>query len=88
MFRQVRVPHTVIDLDLAQVAEIDTAGLQLLLLCCQIATTIGGALRLINPTPAVSDLVRLLALQGHFARAAAHCPECLAHGDEPAGGVA
>lgn len=73
-----RVPYTIIELDLVQVGEIDTSGLQLLLLGCNIAMTMGGSLRLISPTPAVREVIELLRLEEVFARAAAHCPECCA----------
>ncbi len=82
-----RVPYAIIELDLVQVNEIDTAGLQLLLLGCNIAMTMGGALRLVTPSPAVREVIELLKLHDVFARAAAHCPNCCAEA-MTAGGAA
>jgi anti-sigma B factor antagonist len=71
-----RAPYTVIEVDLAQVTEIDTAGLQLLLMGCDVAMVMGGALKLVRTSPAVAEVIELLSLQQIFASAAAHCPNC------------
>jgi len=73
-----RAPYTLVELDLVQVCEIDTAGVQLLLLGCNIALMMGGALRLVNPSPAVRAVLELLMLDPVFARASEHCPTCAA----------
>jgi anti-sigma B factor antagonist len=71
-----RAPYSVVELDLAEVTEIDTSGVQLLLLGCNIAMVVGGALRLTVISPAVREVIELLQLQTVFAQAAAHCPAC------------
>jgi len=71
-----RTPYTVVELDLAEVTEIDTAGIQLLLLGCEVAMVVGGALRLTVLSPAVREVIELLKLEAVFARAAVHCPVC------------
>lgn len=88
LLSELRVPYTVIEVDLVQVTEIDTAGLQLLLLGCNIAMTLGGSLRLLSPTPAVREVIELLRLEDVFARAAAHCPNCCAESMRSAGAAA
>lgn len=57
--------------DLSEVTEIDTAGVQLLLLARREAASLGGELRLIAPSPAVCEAFSLLALTAHFDSAAA-----------------
>lgn len=51
-----------IDLDLSQVADIDTSGMQLLLFLKQVAAQRGLALRLCDPSPAVVEFSGLLGL--------------------------
>lgn len=81
-----RAPYTVIEVDLAQVTEIDTAGLQLLLMGCDVTMAMGGALQLVRMSPAVAEVIELLSLQQIFASAAAHCPNCAEAGAHAAGG--
>jgi len=52
--------------DLKQVAEIDTAGVQLLLLAKRCATERGHELRLVRHSAAVVDVLQLLDLAAHF----------------------
>ncbi len=76
LLEALRTPYTVVELDLAEVTEIDTAGVQLLLLGCNIAMVVGGALRLTVSSPAVREVIGLLKLEAVFEQAAAHCPVC------------
>lgn len=55
-----------LELDLARVAEIDTAGLQLLALAKLEAARAGGDLRLINHSDAVRDVLDLCGMVGFF----------------------
>lgn len=59
-----------IALDLSQVPEIDTAGLQLLLAARSAATARGGTLRLARSSPAVREALGLLRLHASFGAAA------------------
>jgi len=77
LLQALRVPYAVIELDLSQVSEIDTTGVQLLLQGCTICMVLGGALRLVCLSPAVREVIELLNLQDRFAAAANHCPECV-----------
>jgi anti-sigma B factor antagonist len=72
----VRAPGTITELDLSGVQEMDSAGVQLLLLCVRIAEFAGGSLRLTAPSAPVRDVIELLRLQGVFADAAEQCPQC------------
>jgi len=58
-------------LELAEVDEFDSAGLQLLLLAHREARRLGGHLELVDPSPAVTDLLELAGLADFFALAAA-----------------
>lgn len=49
-------------LDLSEVTEFDTAGLQMLLAARKSAEAAHGALRIVNPSVAVSEVLRLLHL--------------------------
>lgn len=80
-----RAPYTVIEVDLAQVTEIDTAGVQLLLMGCNVAMVMGGALKLVRTSPAVAEVIELLSLRQIFASAAAHCPNCAEAQSQAAG---
>jgi len=71
-----RTAYSVIELDLGQVNEIDTSGVQLLLLGCQITVTMGGSLRLTNVGPQVASILDLFNLRETLARAQSHCPLC------------
>lgn len=55
-----------LDVDLAGVTELDTAGLQLLMLAKKTAQASGGALRLSGHSAAVVDVFELLGLAGWF----------------------
>lgn len=53
-------------LELAEVDEFDSAGLQLLLLAQREARSLGGALELIDPSPAITELLELAGLTQFF----------------------
>ncbi|HYE70253.1 MAG TPA: STAS domain-containing protein [Aquabacterium sp.] len=55
-----------IELDLGEVTEVDTAGVQLLMLLRREALAQGRALRLRRPSPAVAEAFELLDLAGWF----------------------
>ena len=54
------------EIDLSDVIEFDSAGLQILLVAKACAVRQGGALRLIEHSPAVLDVLELTGLLGHF----------------------
>lgn len=51
-------------IDLSRVTEIDTAGLQIILMARRLAGARGGAITLIDPSPPVRELLELCGLQG------------------------
>ena len=55
-----------VDVDLSDVTEIDTAGLQLMLLAKREAADAGKQLRFLRHSDAVLDLIDLCDLAGHF----------------------
>ena len=55
-----------IELDLAEVTEVDTAGVQLLLLLRREALAAGRTLHLLNPSLAVAEAFELLDLGARF----------------------
>lgn len=55
-----------VDIDLSGVAEIDTAGIQLLMLAKRTAGEKGSELRLLAHSPAVLDVLDLLNLAAYF----------------------
>lgn len=55
-----------LDIDLSQVREIDSAGVQLLLLAKRTATEHGKELRLLEISPAVLEVLQLLNLSAYF----------------------
>lgn len=55
-----------LDIDLSAVTEMDTAGIQLLLLARREATQRQMTLRLLSPSPAVNDVVGLLQLDKYL----------------------
>ena len=55
-----------LELDLSQVAEMDTAGLQLLLLAKREARKGNKEVKLIAHSPAVRELIEFTHLAGHF----------------------
>jgi anti-anti-sigma factor len=71
-----RTPYSIVELDLSQVTDIDTAGVQLLILGCKITVTVGGSLRLTNIGSQVASIVDLFNLRETFVRAQDHCPIC------------
>lgn len=56
----------VLELDLAEVGEIDTAGMQLLMAAMKQAREAGTALRLVNHSACVLRLIELYDLAGWF----------------------
>ena len=65
--------RSVIDLDLSQVIEIDTAGIQLLMLAQRECRREGKALRVAACSPAVQELIDLYDLGELFGGAPALC---------------
>ena len=63
------------DLDLSGVTELDTAGLQLLLLLGREAAQLGTSLRLLNPSEPVLEVLRLARLDAQLGRISSHRPE-------------
>lgn len=55
-----------VEVDLSQVGEIDTAGLQLLMLVKREAHKAGKDLRLSGHSPAVRELIEFTRLSGYF----------------------
>jgi anti-sigma B factor antagonist len=55
-----------IELDLSQVGEIDSAGLQVLLLAKRESLTIGKELRIVAHSPAVQELLEFLNVASYF----------------------
>jgi len=55
-----------LEIDLADVSEIDSAGVQLLVMAKQAAQAQGIELRLVRHSPPVIDVFELLDLAGHF----------------------
>lgn len=53
-------------LDLAEVSEVDSAGLQLLVATQHAAMARGGHVQLVAASPAVGDMLALLELAPHF----------------------
>jgi anti-sigma B factor antagonist len=56
----------VVELDLSQVSEFDSAGLQILMHAKREATAAGRELRLVKHSPAVVDVQQLLDLAAYF----------------------
>jgi anti-anti-sigma factor len=71
-----RTPYSEVELDLAHVGEIDTVGVQLLILGCKVTLAVGGALRLSGVGPNVAAMIELLGLEETLQRAQNHCPQC------------
>jgi anti-anti-sigma factor len=59
-----------IEIDLAEVSEIDSAGVQLLLLVQREAAAVQRELRLLDPSPAVVEVLTLLGLHSLLAQPA------------------
>ncbi len=55
-----------LELDLADVTEFDTAGVQLLILACRTAQRMRRKLRLVAQSPAVAEVLGLLGIASHF----------------------
>ncbi|HEY8977465.1 MAG TPA: STAS domain-containing protein [Burkholderiaceae bacterium] len=60
-----------LELDLSEVAEMDCAGVQLLLAARRSATESGRSLRLAGRSAAVDEVLAILRLTGHFGDAVA-----------------
>ena len=58
--------NDVLELDLSQVAEMDTAGLQLLLLVKREASKAGKKVKLTAHSPAISEILEFTHLVRHF----------------------
>jgi anti-sigma B factor antagonist len=58
--------HEELELDLSEVGEMDSAGLQLLLILKQEAQAMERQLRLTNHSQAVYEILELLNMQEHF----------------------
>jgi anti-anti-sigma factor len=58
--------HQVIELDLSRIAEIDTAGIQLLMLAKRESMKQDKALRIVAHSPAVSELMDFYNIAGFF----------------------
>jgi anti-anti-sigma factor len=57
---------TVVEVDLSEVSEFDTAGLQILMLAKRTAASLQRELRLVRHSPAVVDVLQLLDLAAFF----------------------
>jgi anti-sigma B factor antagonist len=55
-----------VELDLSQVGEIDSAGLQLLMLAKREALAAGKTLQIVSHSPAVREVIEFANLAGHF----------------------
>ncbi|MFA5626676.1 MAG: STAS domain-containing protein [Thiohalomonadaceae bacterium] len=66
-----------IDVDLSQVSELDSAGLQLMVLAKREATILGKEIRFVGHSPAVLDVLELCGLTGYFGD-----PVVMARGDQ------
>jgi anti-sigma B factor antagonist len=64
-----------IELDLSEVAELDTAGLQVLLLAKRESEQLGKVLRLLAPAQAVSDVLAIAHLNSDLEQIAASGPD-------------
>lgn len=60
------VPGMALKIDLSGVTELDTAGLQVLMLAKNTARALGGDLHLVAHSPAVVDVLELLHLSSWF----------------------
>jgi anti-sigma B factor antagonist len=65
LLQALRAPRP-LEIDLAEVTDIDSAGVQLLMMAKQAARAQGTELRLVRHSPAVLDVFELLDLAGHF----------------------
>ena len=59
-------PGATLELDLSEVTELDSAGVQLLLLAERQARAQGGGLRVAAASAPVREVLQLLDLQAHF----------------------
>ena len=58
--------NTEVEVDLSQVSEIDSAGIQLMVAAKREAAARNKLLRFTNHSPAVFDIIELYDLSGHF----------------------
>ena len=65
LLQKLRAQHDIRCLDLSKVTEIDTAGLQILLMAQRHAASAGSAFRWTRPSPAVAAMLELLQLPVH-----------------------
>jgi anti-anti-sigma factor len=72
LLEAIRKPYTITELDLSGVSELDTAGVQLLLLACRVSAAVGGALRVVAESGAVSEILDLVHLRAQLAAAASN----------------
>ena len=63
---EVLCANTVVELDLAQVREIDTSGIQLLILIKRESLRLGHTLRIVAHSPAVHETMDFLDLGSYF----------------------
>jgi anti-anti-sigma factor len=63
------VEAAVVEFDLSKVTELDSAGVQLLMLAKRTAQARHGALRLVAHSPVVRDVIELLSLGSYFGNA-------------------
>lgn len=64
-----------LELDLSQVSELDTAGLQLLLFARQESRRLNRPLRILDPNSAVNDVIAFCRLEAFFGDALPRGPE-------------
>lgn len=64
-------PGVTLHLDLSAVSDFDTVGLQLLMLAQRTAQKQQGALRLVQPSAVVQDVLEVLHLASYFGEAIA-----------------
>ena len=55
-----------VDVDLSQVSELDSAGLQLMILAKREAAILGKDIRFVAHSPAVMDVLELCGMVGYF----------------------
>jgi anti-sigma B factor antagonist len=66
LLSQVAAQCASVTLDMEKVSELDTAGLQILLVAHGIVVAAGGSMRLVNVQPAVRDVLRLCGTESRW----------------------